>query len=116
MDTAITPLILGLLFLFQHGIPQQDLTVREIVETLADYDVKHVAQQPFFAPAYGVTDFSSNPPAIWIFSTGDTKTRIMTVIHELLHVRYQQWGVVIPEEFINSEEQRQYKKLFTDEK
>jgi hypothetical protein len=93
-----------------HG--EHDLTVRDLVEILADYEIKHVEQQPFFQPAYGVTNFDSNPPAVWIFNTSDTPSRRSTVIHELLHVYYHQRGTDLTEEFIRSEEDRQYKALF----
>src|SRR5262249_17334334 len=63
------------------------LTAAEIVSILADYDVLHRDQQPFFMPAYGVTNFDSNPPAVWIFNTGDTPSKRSTVIHEFLHVK-----------------------------
>ncbi len=93
-----------------HG--EYDLTVKDIVIILAEFDVKHVAQQPFFAPAYGVTDFDSNPPAIWIFNTSDTLNRRSTVIHELLHAHYREAGMNPPEAFIASEEERLYRKVF----
>jgi len=93
-----------------HAVP--DLTVREIVEVLAEFDVKHADQQPFFKPAYGVTDFSSTPPTIWLFNVGDTTLRRMTVIHELIHVRCRKAVVDCPEEYVGAEEMRQYQKLF----
>lgn len=93
-----------------------DLTVKEIVSILADYDFYHVAQQPFFHQAFGVTNFESYPPAVWIFNTGDTPSREATVIHELTHVHWHQQGLDPPEEFIAAEEARQYQKLFGGEK
>ncbi len=94
----------------QHG--EYDITVKDIVTILAEFDVKHVEQQPFFAPAYGVTDFSSSPPAIWIFNKSDTRDKRSTVIHELLHAHYREIGVNVSEEFIAMEEERNYNKVF----
>ena len=91
---------------------ERDLSVREIVEILADMDVRHAAQQPFFPQAYGATDFSSDPNTIWIFTTGSTMTRRSTVIHELIHVRCYDAGVKCAEEYVVAEERRQYGKLF----
>lgn len=96
----------------EPALPSHDLTVREIIEMIADYDVKHVEQQPFYRPAYGVTNFESSPPAVWIFNTGDTMTRRSTVIHELLHIHYHQMGLNPPEDFIGEEELRLYVKVF----
>lgn len=92
------------------AVPQ--LTAKEIISILADYDFKHVDQQPFFQPAFGVTNFDSSPPAIWIFNTGDTPSKRSTVIHELLHVHYHQLGLDPPEEYIRSEESRLYLEIF----
>lgn len=91
---------------------EHDLTVKEIVEILADMEVRHAPQQPFFKPAYGATTFDTDPPQIWIFTTGDIHSKISTVIHELVHAHCHAIGVDCPEEYVASEEQRQYQKLF----
>lgn len=96
----------------QAGHVGHDLTVKEIVEILSEFNVNHTEQQPFFQPAYGVTNFESTPPAIWIFTTADMRSRKGTVIHELLHVHYRNVAMDVPEEFIRSEEDRLYQKLF----
>lgn len=90
----------------------RDLTVREFVEILADYDVVHREQQPFFMPAFGVTDFDHDPRTVWIFRTGDHISRSCTVVHEFLHIHYYRRGENPPEEFIRSEEERICKGLF----
>jgi hypothetical protein len=94
--------------------PTHDLTAKDMVEIIADFDVKHVDQQPFYQPAFGVTNFDSIPPAIWLFTVGDTASRRSTVIHEMLHIRYRQLAIDAPEEFVREEEDRQYKKLFIE--
>lgn len=94
----------------QDVAPSHDLTARDMVETLADFEIKHVDQQPFYRKAYGVTNFESDPPAIWIFNTGTTADRRATVIHELLHVYYHDQHMDPPEEFIAAEEVRLYRK------
>lgn len=91
---------------------QHDLSVKEIIEIVAEFDIKHEPQQPFFIPAFGVTNFDSTPPAIWIFNTGDMTTRRSTLIHELLHVHCHNLGIDCPEEYVRSEEDRQFQKLF----
>jgi len=106
-------IVLGFLWHPQgHDAPPYEMQTRELIEILADYDVKHVEQQPFFQPAFGVTNFDSAPPAVWIFNTGDTVNRRSTVIHELLHIHYHQLGLNPPEDFIQSEESRIYFRLF----
>ena len=113
MKTLVCLIVLAIPLLAQDApTPHHDLTVKEIVEILADFDFKHVEQQPFFPPAFGVTDFSANPPSVWIFHTGDTTTRRCTVIHELLHVYYHQRNQNPPEEFIGYEEQRICSQMF----
>jgi len=86
--------------------------VKEIVSILADFDVLHRDQQPFFQPAYGVTDFSANPPTVWIFNKADTVSRRSTVIHELIHIHYHQIGLDAPEEYVAQEETRMYLQIF----
>lgn len=99
-----------------HIARPYDLTVREIIETLSDFDVYHTSQQPFYQAAYGVTNFDSSPPAIWLFNTGDRSGRLSTVIHELLHVHYRNLHIEASEEFVRSEEDRIYAKLFGEVK
>lgn len=93
-----------------HG--SYDLTIQDIIKTLAEFDVKHADQQPFFAPVYGATNFKTEPPSIWIFNTGSIAERRSTVIHEMLHVYYRGHRLDPPEEFIDAEEVRLYDKWF----
>ena len=112
-------LLLTGLLLVQEPAPApkpHDLTVKDIIAILADYEIKHVDQQPFFDPAFGVTNFASNPPAVWIFNTADTVSKRSTVIHELLHVYYHQLGLNASEEFVRDEETRLYLQIFGDSK
>lgn len=92
-----------------HG---HDLTLKEVIQILAETDIRHGAQQPFFPKAYGATSYQVDPHVIWIFDTGDMGTKRSTVIHELLHVRCHNAGVDCPEDYVDSEEARQYEKLF----
>lgn len=93
---------------------QYDLTPKDLVEIITDFDIKHVGQQPFFPPAYGVTDFTAYPPTMWLFNTSDRRDRLSTAIHECLHVHYRNVGLNPPEEFINAEETRLYQKYFVE--
>lgn len=103
----------GLMFAtLSQDTPTHDLTMREVIETVADFDVLHREQQPFFPPAFGVTHFETNPPSIWLFNTGTLADRRSTVIHELLHVHYRALHLNPPEEFIAAEENRLYEKWF----
>lgn len=113
-------LLLSSLLMFgqAQSIKAHDLNIKDVISILADYEIKHADQQPFFMPAYGVTNFDSNPPAIWIFNTADTPSKRSTVIHELLHVYYHQLGLnelAANEEFIREEETRLYLEIFGDE-
>lgn len=98
--------------LLAQDVTPHDLTLKDALSILADYEIRHAEQQPFYRPAFGATTFDSNPPAIWLFNTGDTMTRRSTLIHELLHVHYHQLGMNPPEDFIDSEEQRIYSLIF----
>lgn len=89
-----------------------DLTVREIVEIMAEFDVKHVDQQPFSMPAFGVTAFDSAPPAIWLFNVGDLSSRESTLIHELIHVKCRRAVLTCSDDYVSVEEDRQYKAIF----
>lgn len=90
----------------------RELTAREVVEAIAEFDVRHVDQQPFFKSAYGATNFELSPPAIYIFNAADLTSRESTVIHELLHVRCRKAVVKCTEDWVAAEEDRQFKLLF----
>jgi hypothetical protein len=94
--------------------PQRDLTVKELIELMADFDIKHVDQQPFFPPAFGVTHFVTNPPSIWIFNGQTFPSKESTVIHEALHVRCERHNVKCSDDWVSTEEVRQYLKIFGD--
>ena len=98
-----------------NATPKHTLTAQEVITVLADFDVYHRDQQPFFPPAFGVTDFSSHPRSVWIFNGADHQTRIQTVIHELLHIYYRNLGLDPAEDFIDAEESRNYQELFHGE-
>lgn len=100
----------------RQDVPQTNLTMREVIETVAVFEIHHVNQQPFFQKAYGVTDFETDPPSIWLFNTGTNADKRSTVIHELLHIHYHEIHHDMPEEFIRSEEERLYLKWFSEEK
>lgn len=107
----------------QEVIPQQQasdevmaaftLTEKDIIDIIADYDVLHRDQQPFFQPAYGVTTFDTNPPSVWIFNTGDHSTKCSTVIHEFIHVKSQRLGLKLSEEQVRQLEAQIYLQIFS---
>ncbi len=94
------------------GAHEHDLTVKEIVEILSETDVRHGVQQPFFPKAYGATNFTVAPPAMWIFDGQTIAEKHSTTIHELVHIHCHNVGVDCPEEYVDAEEARQYQKLF----
>lgn len=93
-------------------IHSSDLTVKEIIEILGQFDVKHADQQPFFHPAYGATAFDTTPPAVWIFNTADMQSKYSTLIHEFTHIHCHNIGVNCSEEYVESEEKRQFQRIF----
>jgi hypothetical protein len=93
-------------------IHEHDLTVKEILEILSEYDVRHVDQQPLSMPAYGATTFETNPPTIYIFNTADLRSKKSTLIHEFTHVHCRNIAVDCPDEYVRFEEDRQFQKLF----
>lgn len=86
----------------------RDLTVRDIVDVLAEFDVRHADQQPFFQQAYGATVFDVFPPQVWIFNQGDLAGKRSTVIHELIHIKCRSCG----EAEVRAEEERQYREVY----
>ena len=81
--------ILGIVLSSVHGVKAQATvqrvgpTEREIIEILADYDVRHVQALPAYRN-YGVTDF--NGRTIYILDNQDFVFKRRTVDHELIHV------------------------------
>lgn len=55
-----------------------DLTIKEIIEILSEFDVRHAEQQPFFHPAYGATAFDTTPAVSLDFQHGRS---LVTEIH-----------------------------------
>ena len=91
---------------------QRDLTAREIVDTLAEYDVRHADQQPFFPRAYGATTYQTSPPQIYIFNAATIDDKRSTVIHELVHIRCHRERVECSEDYVLQEEQRIYEAMY----
>lgn len=58
------------------------LTLREAIEIVADYDVRH-PDVPHFTPYWGVTD--SERRVIYVVANADLQHRRETMIHELIH-------------------------------
>lgn len=88
-----------------------ELTLRDCVEAMTDFDVVHT-KLPVYAPRiYGLTDYMSR--TIYLFTDFDLSLRRLTTIHELLHVKYQLSGRNSPPEaVIEIDERRIYRNLF----
>src|SRR5215471_8969601 len=84
------------------------LTIQEIIGIIADYDVRHGKQQPFFEPSYGATQFNTVPPEVWIFSGDDHEGREATVIHEFYHVKCKKLHIECSEEQVRQAEAEIY--------
>ncbi len=89
-----------------------ELTVREILETLADFDIRHESEAPYARPAYGVTVFDVNPPTIYVFNSQTHYSKMSTLLHEFVHVRCAKLGVTCDEEYVGTEETREYQQIF----
>lgn len=87
------------------------LTVPEIIEILADYDLRHVESLPG-VPYYGMTDYDGH--TILIVNNQDFIWKRKTVYHELLHVAARLRGEVWDEETVQIIEDEHYKKLFVN--
>ncbi len=87
------------------------LSERELIETMADFDIVHNAATPQL-PWYGLTDFDSRK--IWIVADVDLSQRRRTVIHEALHVALRLRGddAYGDEEVIAAMTESEYKRVF----
>lgn len=87
-------------------------TMKDVVEILADYDVRHIDAVPG-VPFYGATDMDNH--TIFIVNNQDFIFKRRTVIHELAHVKLRLMGEKdMDEDVTNAVEEAVYKKLFVD--
>ena len=98
-----------------HPAPQGP-TEREIIEILADYDVRHVPALPGYH-YFGVTDFNNH--TIYILDNQDFVWKRRTADHELIHVtrrmRMQELSDNDEEEAaVGAIEEAEYKRLFVN--
>ena len=63
--------------------PSQPLTLREVVEIVADYDVRH-SYVPDATPYWGLTDYERR--TMFLVTNGDLTTRRQAALHELIHI------------------------------
>ncbi len=118
MRRFLVGFLLGVLLSHVPGVraaqdhPDHDLSVKEIIEILSEFDVRHMDLPTFAQPAYGVTTFDTTPPAIYIFNVADMRSKKSTLFHELTHVHCRNIGVECTEEFVRAEEDRQFQKFF----
>lgn len=90
------------------------LTLREAVEIIADYEVRH-PRVPDFTPYWGMTDYERR--VIYAIDNGDLAIRRDTAIHEMIHVARRLRGEQLPtreeeEAFVAHETARLYRELF----
>jgi len=87
------------------------LSVRELIEVLADFDVKHQPATPG-QDWYGITDFEAKK--IWITTDIPLANRRKIAIHEALHVILQLRGdqQYSDEDVIHALADREYLRLF----
>ena len=104
---AVLFLILPL-FLAQD-VPSVEFTIKDVLNVIAEYDVRHVDVPISHLQRYGQTDFFNRK--IYIFRS-DAATEKATVIHEIIHVLYHQRGLYPVEERILQEEQKIYVALY----
>jgi hypothetical protein len=94
---------------FQPAPPIR-FTVQDVISVIADYNVKQLDYPAAIAQVYGLTDHQYTF-TIYLFKD-DTATKRSTLIHEILHVLYNQHGLLVPEEQINADERVIYQQLF----
>lgn len=93
---------------------QRPPTEREIVEILANYDVRHVPQLPG-VPYYGATDMDNH--VIYIVDNTDFVFKRRTVIHELTHIVMRMRNIPDTDEQVESIiEDAEYSRLFGENK
>ena len=90
--TSSTPPVIAVMSADHPGItlPPVDVTIREVLEILSDYDIVHENKLMTFLQYYGLTD--PNAKTIYINSSIAGEFRTLTVIHEILHVIYSRRG------------------------
>ena len=72
-------------------LPDIVLGAKEIVEILSDYNVIMEDNKTFCRNYYGMTDPDTR--TISICALTDASTKIITLLHELLHVAYNRIGI-----------------------
>ena len=91
---------------------EHEVTVQELLTVMADFDIRHETERPYAMPAYGVTVFDIDPPAMFIFNSQPFHSKMSTILHEVTHIRCHKLGVTCDEAYVNAEETREYQHLF----
>lgn len=91
-----------------------DITLREVLDTLADYNVSHETSGLFARSFYGVTDSKSK--TIYISDNFDIADRRETLLHEFLHAEIRKRGVFESHEAlevaIDAKAQEIYRRIY----
>lgn len=112
LSAALTKLtLISAGFVVGTQLPHADLapTHKEVIEILAEYDVRHIPATPGL-PYYGMTDMNNR--IIYIFDNQDVAFKRGTIIHELTHVAAHRRYENPDEDTVKLIEEAEYKRLF----
>lgn len=69
-------------------LPELKLELKDVISILVDYKIEHTNMAMFCQHFYGATAFDNR--TVELCDLYDTPDRRLTVLHELLHIRYKQ--------------------------
>lgn len=106
-----------LLSLFQGTPMEPHLTESDMIEILDKYDIIHTWTSPFRVNdttsylTYGSVNYESKN-IVLNQAVGNREQRYITIIHEMLHVKYRMEGIPKTEEEVKLDAQIEYTRIF----
>lgn len=94
-------------------LPEMELTLADTVAIAAEYDIKHDSSTAFCRSYYGLTEYDTK--TITICSRVDVSYQLLTLLHEMWHVKYFKLGYNTGgpyEAQIEEKAKETYKKIF----
>lgn len=92
-----------------HTVP--DLSMRDMVDILVDFNLVHDPPSDFLTDKYyGITDNKRH--TIHVYDMGDRPDKRDTVIHEMLHIRCNEFHIKCTEDEIEEKSAKIYEQLF----
>lgn len=96
-----------------NDLPKLDLTLKDVIDILAEYDIEHTHMKMYCDHFYGSTSFDHR--TIELCSTYDQPDRRLTVLHELRHIQYHRYLIETGgpfEDQIDAQAHQQYQELY----